>query len=256
MQPRHQFLTPTWGKAHGIALQRALTGSSSQSGHSWACPSTMSRRWTSCASRHGEGASGDAEQFVPIGCGPLLVRCAPRQPPASNQYMTRSVGQAAVHGSQTIPQRASCQGGRASIKQEARHQVTQQRLRPRAASTLRGHRGDNMWQSTTSDHVLGWGASRQPSLERDQPPPSSSAAQEANGPSDRRSPPGLAGDPPCPAAATARATGSSRATAALTVSSAVPPRVPAEQNLLVALAAWRAGQTGTRAKAGTLERVD
>ena len=165
MQPGHQSLPPTWGTAHGIALQRALTGSLSQSGHSWACPSTQIRRWTRCASHRGEGSSGDAEQFVPIGCGILLVRCAPSQPPPSNQYMTRRAGQAAVHGSQTIPQRTSCHG--------AEHPSS-------------GKRGIKSPSSERT--VLGLGTSRQPSLERDQPPPSFRRGARAYGPSDRRSP--------------------------------------------------------------------
>ena len=137
-------------------MLRALTGSLSQSGHSWACPSKQSRRWTRCA--RGEGSSGDAKQFVPIGCGILLVRCAPRQPPPSNQYMTRSVGQAAVHGSQTTPQRASLP----SINQAGS-----------AASS----------RPAASKRVLGVGTSRQSCLGRDQPPPSSRRAARAYGPS-------------------------------------------------------------------------
>ena len=42
--PHYTIPTPTLGTAHGIALQRALTGSWLQSGHSWACPSPPSRR--------------------------------------------------------------------------------------------------------------------------------------------------------------------------------------------------------------------
>jgi len=160
---------------------------------------------------------------VPIGCGTLLVRCAPSQPPPSNQCMTRSVGQAAVHGSQTIPQRASCHGAEHPSSRKARHQVTQQRaLRPRAARTLRGHRAASMWQSTRSERVLGWGASRQPSLERDQPPPSSRRGARSVRSQRPSVPQGLAGDPTCPAAAPARATGSSRAAAALTGSRRLP----------------------------------
>ena len=113
----------------------------------------------------------------------------------------RSVGQAAVRGSPTI---WAEQPG-ASIKL----QVAQQR-------------GGNQREANAFWEWAHPGSRRLSVASRHQ---AAGAAPDASGLSDRsHGPQGLAGDPPCPTAAPARTTGSSRTAAALTVSSAAPPK--------------------------------